>query len=271
MTLNIIDTHAHLDMTEFDADREEVIARSTAAGVNNIITVGINMESCPRAIDLAEKHPGVWAVIGIHPQDARGIRRDDIDVLAALARHPRVVGIGELGLDLHWDHATMEEQLAVLHWQLEMAQHMDLPIVIHCRDAQPDLLPILKRWSEGYPLPSDKPRGVLHNFRDDVLLAERYLEMGFSLSIGAYIGYPNSAKLREAVKSIPVNKILIETDCPFLPPQKLRGKRNEPAYSVKTVETLAEVKGISPEEMARQTTLNAIRVFNLPEADITKE
>jgi TatD DNase family protein len=263
LVLEIIDTHSHLDMPEFDNDREDVIRNALDAGVKTIITVGINPESNLRAVKLAEEHSNIFACIGIHPQDAQGTTREDIQQLIQLARHPRVVGIGELGLDFFREHSPRVDQLQVLDWELEAAKITGKPIVIHCRQAQEAFLPILEKWCSGYPQPVDQPRGVLHCFSGDAALAQKYIDLGFYLSIGAYLGYPSSAQLRENVKIIDLNRILIETDCPFLPPQKKRGQRNEPAYAAVTAGILAEIKGLSIEEVGKITSDNASRVFKI--------
>jgi TatD DNase family protein len=265
LDIEIIDTHAHLDMPEFDPDRAEVINRATDAGVATIITVGINLESDRRAVQLAEKYPGVQAALGFHPQDSKGVKKEDIDSLAEMARHPRVRAIGEIGLDFYRHYSSREEQVQVLCWQLELAKKLALPVIIHCRQAQEEILPVLRNWSDAYRPPDGKARGVLHCFNVGFEIAEQYLDMGFFISLGAYIGYPSSAKLRETIKSIPSDRLVIETDCPFLPPQKYRGKRNEPSYTLITAGVLAEIKKVSLEEIARQTTQNAILLFNLPE------
>jgi TatD DNase family protein len=262
LTIEIIDTHAHLDMPEFDLDREEVINRAREKGVTTIVTIGINMESNRRAVKLAEQYPFILAGIGIHPQDSKGIRYEDIQALQDLALHPRVVAIGETGLDFFRDHAPHEDQIQALLWQLEVAQKTDLPVIIHCRQAQEAILPILKKWAGSFALPGGKPRGVLHCCNVDLTTAEKYIEMGFYFSLGAYIGYPSSKALRETIRLLPLENIMIETDCPFLPPQKLRGKRNEPSYTLSTLEVLAETKQLSQEEMARQTTQNAKLFFS---------
>ena len=263
MSLNVIDTHGHLDMPEFADDREEVIGRAREAGVNTMITIGINPESNLRAIRLAEKYPNIFAGIGIHPQDSQGVRREEIERLIEMGKHPRVVAIGELGLDYFREHSPRADQLKVLGWQLEAAKIIGKPIVIHCRQAQDEFLPILQEWCGDYTLPVGTPRGVLHCFSGDERLALRYIEMGFYVSIGAYVGYPSSAKLRESIKNIDASKILIETDSPFLPPQKMRGKRNEPAFASVTASILAEIKGVSIEEMGQVTSDNARRVFHI--------
>ena len=261
--MNIIDTHAHLDMPDFETDRDEVINRAGEAGVKTIITIGIDVESSRKAIDLAEKYPSVLATVGIHPQESSGVLKEDIRRLAEMARHPRVVAAGEIGLDFYRDYSPKDTQLQVLVWQLEMAQEIQLPIVVHCRQAQEQMLQILRDWTGSNQLPKGQPRGVLHCFGGDLQTAEKYIEMGFYISLGAYIGYPSSAKLRDTIKDIPANRLLVETDCPFLPPQKYRGKRNEPSYTLFTLGVLADIKQIPVEEIAQQTTETASKVFNL--------
>ena len=263
MNINVIDTHAHLDMPEFDIDREEMIKRAEQSGLKYIITIGINPESNHRAIALSEKYPFVYAGIGIHPQDSQGVVEKDIEKLIEMAAHPKVVAIGELGLDFFRERSSRVDQMRVLEWQLNAAKKIGKPIVIHCRQAQAEILPVLTAWRNEFSLPGGRPPGVLHCFNLDALSVKPYLDMGFYLSIGAYIGYPSSANLRETVKSLPLDRILIETDCPFLPPQKMRGKRNEPAYSVITAGILAELKGLTFEELSAQTTANACHMFNL--------
>jgi TatD DNase family protein len=262
LTIEIIDTHAHLDMPEFDQDRDEVITRAGENGVNTIITIGINMESNRRAIKLSEQYSSVLAGIGIHPQDSKGVKYEDIQALSLLARHPRVVAIGETGLDFYRNYSPREDQLQALNWQLEVAKQTGLPVVIHCRQAQEAILPVLESWSNSFDLPEGKPKGVLHCFNVGRETAEKYLKMGFYLSLGAYIGYPSSAELRATITSLPLDRLVIETDCPFLPPQKQRGKRNEPSYTLSTLGVLAEIKQMSPEDIARQTTRNALRLFS---------
>jgi TatD DNase family protein len=265
--LEVIDTHAHLDMPEFDADRDEVVGRARDLGVSTIITIGIDVESSRKAIQLAEKYPGVLAAVGVHPQEASGVRHEDIDKLEEMARHPRVVAVGELGLDYYRHHSSAEDQLPLLNWELEMAKRVGLPIIIHCRQARTEMLDVLRDWSAGYSLPEGIPRGVLHCFGGDLKTAEQYIEMGFFISLGAYIGYPSSVPLRAVLQNIPSDKLVVETDCPFLPPQKYRGKRNEPSYTLITLGVLAEIKRVSLEEMADRTRRNAIRLFGLARID----
>jgi TatD DNase family protein len=250
-------------MSHFENDLDDVIARAKNAGVKTIITIGIDPASNLKAIRLAEKYAGVWAALGIHPDLSKGIQKEDILQINEQAKHPRVVGIGETGVDFHHANAPREDQLKAFEWHLETAESRSLPVIIHSREALEDTLSVLRSWSASYKLPEGKSRGVIHCFSGDLKTALEYIDMGFYISIGGYIGYPSSAQLRETVKGIPKEKLVAETDCPFLPPQKFRGKRNEPAYTAITVGVLAELKQVSPEEMAAQTTQNAHKVFNL--------
>jgi TatD DNase family protein len=260
--MEIIDSHAHLDMPEFDVDREQVISRAVSSGISRIITIGIDLPSSIKAIELAEKYPAVLASVGIHPQESRKVRKEDINKLSDMAKHPKVVAIGETGLDFFRNYSPKEDQLIVLQWELEIAKNAKLPVIIHCRQAQSEMVPILKEWSDQSFL-NGRPEGVIHCFSGDADIAEKYMEMGFYISLGAYIGYPSSAGLREVIQNIPMNRLIIETDCPFLPPQLYRGKRNEPAYSLITLGILAELKQVSMEEAALATTANAKKLFNI--------
>ena len=261
--LQIIDTHAHLDMEQFDQDRNEVIQRAQAVGVALINTIGIDCESSQKAIELAERYECVLASVGIHPQEAHRAKEDDYQKLLTLAKHPRVVAVGETGLDFYRSKDTAAAQKRVLGWHLKIARELNLPVIIHCRQAQDVIMPIIDEWAFEYPLDENRYRGVLHCFSGDEKLAEWYISRGFFISVGAYTGYPSSMALRDALSSIPADRILIETDCPFLPPQQYRGKRNEPAYTVFTVNTLAQIKKTTPEQIALQTSRNAIELFNL--------
>jgi TatD DNase family protein len=259
-TLSLIDTHAHLDMEHFDADREAVIERAFRAGVTGIITVGIDLATSRRAVALAESHPGIRAAVGIHPQEAGKYRPDDIQTLAGLAASPVVAAIGEIGLDFFRDYAPHAAQLTLLEKQLELASRLALPVVIHCRSAENELLPLLTAWTGKCGLASP---GVIHCFSGNLETAEKYLSLGFYISLGGYIGYPSSKELRKVIRGLPLDRLLVETDCPFLPPQSRRGQRNEPAYIVETAGVLAEIKGLELAETAAGTTANAVRLFKL--------
>lgn len=259
----MVDTHAHLDMNPFRQDRTEVISQARDSGVSTIITVGLNLKSSQQAVNLAEKHTEVLATAGFHPHEASQVSEADIATLAKIADHPRVVAIGETGLDFHRNYAPREAQLQVLKWQLEVAAKMELPVIIHCREAEPDLLTVLRDWASSHQAPPGKPIGVIHCFNSDADTARQYLDMGFFISLGAYIGYPASTGMYDTIRSIPQDRLVVETDCPYLPPQSHRGQRNEPAYLPFTIRTLAEIREVPPETVARETTRNAHRLFRI--------
>ncbi len=265
MKLSIVDTHAHLDMAPFDKDRAEVISSAKNAGVSTIITVGTDLESSRKAIGIAENYSGVLATVGFHPHEAARLKRETIVKLAEVANHPRVVAIGEIGLDFYRNRAPRTLQLQALKWQLELAAEINLPVIIHSRQAKKDMLTLLHDWTSSYKQQSGQPRGVIHCFSDDVETAQRYLDMGFFISFGAYIGYPSSGHLNNVIRSIPPDRLVIETDSPFLPPQSYRGKRNEPTYLPLTATVLAEIRQVSLETIAKDTTQNAYHLFRRPE------
>ena len=263
MKLSIVDTHAHLDMAHFNKDRSEVIARALDSGVKTIVTVGLDLASSQKAIKLAENHSEVLASVGFHPHEAARVKEADITALAEIASHPKVVAIGETGLDFYRNRSPREAQLPVLKWQLELAMKLDLPVVIHSRQADRDMLALLRDWAFCHKRPNRKPIGVIHCFNSDMDTAQRYLDMGFFISLGAYIGYPASLRMHPVIRSLPGDRLVVETDCPYLPPQKYRGKRNEPAYLPLTVRLLAGIRKVSPETVAEETTQNAAKLFSL--------
>jgi TatD DNase family protein len=251
-------------MDDFDKDRAGAIARALEAGVGTIITVGTNLESSKKAIELAERSPQVYAAVGFHPHDVSTISEADITSLGEIACHPRVVAIGEVGLDFYRNYSPREAQLQALRWQLDLSAELELPVIIHCRRAEKDMLALLRSWISGQRTSQRQYRGVIHCFSSDGGTAGEYLDMGFYLSLGAYIGYPTSSNMHSVIRNIPGDRLLVETDCPFLPPQGHRGKRNEPAYLPLTVETLAAIREESCDNIARATTQNACQLFHLP-------
>ncbi len=259
--MSIVDTHAHVDAAEFDTDRAAMIDRARDAGVGTIVTVGMGLESCRQSIALAEKDPGILVVAGFHPHQADSVTREDVTALAGLARQPKVVAIGEIGLDFHRNYSARDRQYEALRWQLELVAELDLPMVIHCRDAHKEMLDTLREWRASPGTASKQSPGIIHCFMGDTETARQYLELGFYLSLGAYIGYPASRYAHDTIRAIPSDRLLVETDCPFLAPQKLRSKRNEPAYVVETVAELASIRGVTYEGIARETTENARTVL----------
>lgn len=264
MNVLLIDTHAHLDMSAFDEDREETIVRALNAGVGNIITVGTDLESSQKAVELSKRYAGIFAAVGIHPHEAAAIEKSDIARLCEIAGHPKVVAIGETGLDFYRDYSPKEAQIQALKWQLALSAELELPVIIHCRQAEADMLNLLSSCISDYGGVDKQYKGVIHCFSSDINTAKEYLNMGFYLALGAYIGYPKSAVTHDTIRSITGDSLLVETDCPFLPPQSYRGKRNEPSYLPLTVKALAAIRGESYENVARMTTQNAQRLFCLP-------
>ncbi|MFC2071412.1 TatD family hydrolase [Chloroflexota bacterium] len=261
---SLVDTHAHLDMNAFDEDRTETITRALDVGVGNIISVGIDLKSSKKAIEISERYAGVYAAVGIHPHDVTAIDKADITRLGEIAKHSGVVAIGETGLDFYRDYSPKKAQIQALKWQLALSAKLELPVIIHCRQAEEDMLDLLRSWISEYGDTRRQCRGVIHCFSGDINTAKEYLNMDFYLSLGAYIGYPSSLNSHDVIRSIPKERLLVETDCPFLPPQSYRGKRNEPSYLPFTVKTLASIREESYDEVARVTTQNAQRLFRLP-------
>ncbi len=257
----LIDTHCHLDDPAFDADRGEVLARARAAGVEALVIPSVTLEGIPAARALAERHPGIYTAVGIHPHAAKTFSLEALAQLRAWAQSPKVVAIGEIGLDFFRDLSPRAVQRDAFRAQLELAGELGLPVIIHQRQASEEVMEELERWMAGRP----SARGVLHAFSGDLTMARAAVAWGFALGIGGPITYPRSERLREAVRAVGLAALVLETDAPYLPPQPHRGQRNEPAYLRWVVEALARVLGAPEEEIAAQTSRNARRLFRLPE------
>jgi TatD DNase family protein len=258
----IFDTHAHLDMNAFDGDREAMLERAAEAGVVTMINVGIDVESSKKAVALSEQYPNIYAAVGIHPHDISAITMADIDAITGVGMDPKVVAIGETGLDFYRDISPRDRQIIAFMWHLDLSEEMGLPVIIHTREAAAETLDVLRSRLAGRHI--EQYRGVIHCFNGDAATAKAYIDLGFHISLGGYISYPKST-MQEAINSIPKNRLLVETDCPFLPPQEYRGKRNEPAFLKLTVNNLAYIRKESYEEVAAATTENARRLFAIPE------
>ncbi len=255
----LIDTHLHLDFDAFDDDREAVIERALAAGVQRMMTIGINRATCRRAVALAERYEPVYAAVGIHPNDATEWNDDAERELRDLVQHPKVVAIGEIGLDHYWKRVPHDVQKQVFRAQLALAADLQLPVIIHDREAHEDVLHILREWVNSGQAPT--PPGVLHCFSGDRAMAEEALALGFYLGIDGPVTFKNARHLQALVADLPLDRLLVETDAPFLTPHPYRGKRNEPAYVRLVAEKIAELQTCSIETVARQTTRNAERLF----------
>ena len=258
--MELIDSHAHLEFPQFDADRAEVLERAQAAGVSTLLAIGSGSgpSRLDAAIPFAEENDWIFATVGIHPHEAREATDDHFRRLDELSRHPRVIAWGEIGLDYFYDHSPRDVQQQVFRRQLEQARAARLPIVIHCRDAWEDCLIIL-----GRDLRSAGPGGILHCFAGTLDDARRGLEMGFLVSFAGNATYPKAQNLRDVVRELPLESLLIETDAPFLAPQGHRGKRNEPALVGEVARALANVRDLPAQEFAAATAANFRRFFKL--------
>jgi TatD DNase family protein len=262
-TLVMIDTHAHLDAEEFAPDLDDVLKRAGQAGVEAIVCPGTTADSSRAAVALAEAHAEVYAAVGIQPNYTAQAAAGDWEWIVRLAAHPRVVAVGETGLDLYWDFAPLEVQRDYFERHLGLAQDRGLPVVIHCRDAEAEMMPVLRQAARAAPL-----SGVLHAFSGDRAMAEECLGLGLFVSFAGAVTYTNKKfePLRVVAAAVPGDRLLIETDSPYLTPHPLRNKqqRNEPANVALVARTLAELRGCTPEDLAAQTTANARRLFRLP-------
>lgn len=255
----LFDTHAHLNAEQFDEDRDEVIARARENGVSTIVNVGFNRETIPTTLELAEKYDFIYAVVGWHPQDAINMKEHDLEWLEELTKHPKVVGLGEMGLDYYWDTSPRDVQAEVFRKQIRLARKLQMPIVIHDRDAHQDIIDILREEKAG------EVGGIMHCFSGSYELAKMALDMNFYISFGGPLTFKNAKKPKEVAAQIPLDRILIETDCPYLTPHPFRGKRNESAYVKYVAEEMAQIHGLPFEELAKLTADNARRLFNIRE------
>jgi TatD DNase family protein len=255
-----LDSHAHLDDPDFDADREAAIERARAAGLRYLLTVGggTGPENLAAPVGLAERHDWIYATVGVHPHDARHFTEHHAEQIRQLAQHPKVVGLGEIGLDYYRDRSPREMQKRVLVRQLELARQAKLPVVIHCRDAWADLTEIIQaQWK------STGLGGILHCFSGSRQDALKFLDWGFQISFAGNVTYRKAENLRELAREIPLDRLLTETDCPYLAPVPYRGKRNEPALVIEVARTLAALHHLSAEELGEIVVRNFERFFRL--------
>jgi TatD DNase family protein len=252
--VRLVDSHVHLDDSKFDDDREQAIERARAAGVESMLAIGTGSgpPDLEAGIRLAERYPFVYATVGVHPHDASKAAPETLLRLDELAAHPKVVAIGEIGLDYHYDFSPRDQQRAVFERQLAIATANRKPIVIHTREAWEDTLAILRAHWQG--------QGIMHCFTGDEQQARAALDLGFHLSFGGVLTFPKADAVRQAARMTPDDRLLVETDCPYLAPVPHRGRRNEPAFVVETVRRLAEVRGSTPEDIAGLTTSNFERL-----------
>jgi TatD DNase family protein len=257
-----VDSHAHIDGPEFDADRAEVVQRARDAGVSAILNVGTgdpHSGALERAVELAEKHQGIYTAIGTHPHDAR-LYNDQAEqrIRGLIKAGSRVIAWGEIGLDFHYDNSPRDVQMEVFRRQLRSARDVGLPVIIHTREAEPETIEILKTEWVGSQL-----SGIMHCFSGTSQLARQAVDLGLLISFSGIVTFKKAEELRSVARDVPSERLLIETDCPYLAPVPYRGKRNEPAYVVEVARCLAELRGIELQEMARLTTANFRRAFRL--------
>ena len=252
--LHLIDSHAHLNLNRFNQDREAVIERARKAGLVAIVNIGTDLASSRATVKLAGKHDFIYAAVGVHPHDAKTVTQAVLDELRTLAHHPKVVAIGEIGLDYYRDLSPRDVQHRAFAEQLALAAELRLPVVVHSREAHADVLTSLRGW-EG--------TGVLHSYSAGPEHLEEMLDLGFSIGISGPVTFPKANRLRAVAAAVPLERLLVETDCPYLTPVPYRGKRNEPAYVQYVVETVARTRKMPAEAVAQATVDNTHRLFGI--------
>jgi TatD DNase family protein len=264
----LTDSHCHLQFPQFQSDRVQVLERAWQAGLSAIVAVGTDADSSQQALALAEAHPNLFATVGWHPHQA--VQFDDQGRLALrrLAESPKAVAVGEIGLDFYRRLSPPEAQQAVFRQMLDMAAELGLPVVIHSRAAEEETFAILSRWAAQAKgqWHQERPLGVVHCFGGDLALALRYVQLGFLISIPGSITYPNAERLASVVAGLPLERLVVETDAPYLTPQSMRPQRNEPSFLVETVGRIAEIRAQTVQEVAEQTSANAAALYGIPQA-----
>lgn len=253
----LFDTHVHLNAEQFNEDLQEVIDRAIAEGISNMVVVGFDEETIKKAIELAETYDFIHASVGWHPVDAIDMTPEHLEWLKELSSHPKVVALGEMGLDYYWDKSPKEIQKEVFRKQIRLAKEVKLPIIIHNRDATADIVEILKEENAG------EVGGIMHCYSGSVETAIECIDMNFYISLGGPVTFKNAKKPKEVAEAIPLDRLLVETDCPYLTPHPYRGKRNEPAYVKLVAEEIAGLKGLTLEEVAEATAQNAKKLFGI--------
>lgn len=251
------DSHVHLDDKKFNPDREQVIQAAKEAGISLMLNPGADMESSKKALDLAETYPEIYAAVGIHPHDAQNKKADDLQQLEAWSRHEKVVAIGEIGLDFHYDFSPRDIQRKCFQEQLELAKQLEMPVIIHDRDAHGEVFDMIKEAGVA------KTGCVMHCYSGSAEMAMEYVKRGIYISLAGPITFKNARKTREVAEQVPLEKLFIETDCPYLTPVPYRGKRNQPAMVTYVAEAIAQAKGITSEAVAHQTMENAKQFFQI--------
>lgn len=255
MNYRLIDTHAHLDFEKFQDNIDEILDNAKAVGVEKIIIPGVTLEDTHKIIDLIEKYDNLYGAVAVHPSEAKGWQEEYYPILLEYAQHDKVVAIGETGLDYYWDKTFKETQQHVFRRHLELAEELNIPVIVHDRESHADVLEILKEFPE--------VKGVMHCFSGSAEFALECVKIGYYIALGGPITFKNAVKPKEVAKMVPIEKLLLETDSPFLAPHPFRGKDNDPSKIILVAETIAEIKGLSVEEVANITSQNAERLFGL--------
>lgn len=253
----LFDTHAHLDDSRFDEDRDELIKSLNDKNVSTVLTVGCDTESSKEAIKLSDKYDFIYAAVGIHPHECENISEEEIEEIAGLCKNPKVKAIGEIGLDYYYDNAFRDVQIKWFERQMQLASDLKLPFIIHNREAHEDTMKVLRKFC-----PSEMT-GVIHCFSGSVEMSREIFKMGLFISVGGTLTFKNSVKVKEVLKSAPIERVLIETDCPYLTPEPHRGERNDPSYTVYVSEKIAELKNMSTEEVIKITSDNGKKLFGI--------
>lgn len=252
----IFDTHAHYDDSQFEKDRDMVLASMPELGVGTIVNVSASYDSCRQAVALAEKYPFVYAAVGIHPDEVGALNEETFAEMKKLFQHKKVVAVGEIGLDYYWDNEPHDVQQEWFIRQVELARELDLPVLIHSREAAADTMYVMKTYAQGL-------RGVIHCYSYSREMAEEYVKMGFYIGIGGVVTFKNAKKLKEVAEAVPLKRIVLETDCPYMAPEPFRGRRNQSSYLRYVAEKIAELKDISTEEVIAVTEENARELYRL--------
>ena len=255
--VELIDSHAHLDFDKFNKDRDEVIERAKNNGIVNVINVGSDLASSHRSLQLSQKYEMIYAVVGVHPHEAKHLDKDALKVLKDLSKADKVIGIGEIGLDFHYDNSPRDIQREAFRKQLRLAKEVNLPVVVHSREADEDTIKILKEEK------MNNHNIILHSYTGGKELAEKALEMGFYFGAGGIVTFNSASELKKIIQKIPLTRILVETDSPYLAPEPHRGKRNEPLYVKEVAKFVATLKNTNLESVAEITKENTERFFNI--------
>lgn len=252
----LIDSHAHLDDERFDLDREYIIENLQKNGIELVVNIGADIHSSKASVELAEKYKNIYAVVGVHPHEVKDMNENSLAEIEKLAKNKKVLAIGEIGLDYHYDNSPRDIQRKRFREQINLAKKLNLPIVVHSREADADILQILKEESQ-------ELRAIIHCFSSDRAQLKEYLELGFYIAIGGPVTFKKTDELKEVVKVVPLDKLLLETDAPYLAPTPYRGKRNEPMFVKETAKLIAELRGITLEDLTLQTNKNTKKIFNI--------